>query len=136
MRKRTFFEDGGPFSDFFDEPENPGRFLEEFDGCLAEEKCEGFVIRRRWPDGFLCPRCGSRDYGILPGHIILCRDCRAKTRVLAGTIFQGTKLPLTTWFRAAYLFRFHDTNAAQLAPQIKVHYKTALLLLKKFRAAL
>jgi hypothetical protein len=32
-----------------------------------------------------------------------CNRCRHQTSLTAGTIFEATKLPLTTWFRGIYL---------------------------------
>lgn len=69
-----------------------------------EEKCRALVVAWRWPNGFVCPKCGGIDHCIVgPRKLFQCNACRRQTSPLAGTIFNSTKLPLTTWFRAMYL---------------------------------
>jgi hypothetical protein len=37
-----------------------GRSLAEFQKLFPdEESCAAFLIKRRWPDGFVCPGCGK-----------------------------------------------------------------------------
>src|SRR5205807_1310426 len=57
------------------------------------------------------------------------------TRFVVGTIFEGTKLRLVTRLRAAYLVHVQYIRATDLARALPVNYKTALLLMNKFRAA-
>jgi hypothetical protein len=33
--------------------------LEFFDSYGTQEQCEALVRRWRWPEGFICPRCGG-----------------------------------------------------------------------------
>ncbi len=69
-----------------------------------EERCRALVIGWRWPDGFVCPKCGGRAHCIVGSRrLFQCNACRRQTSPLAGTIFNSTKLPLTIWFRAMYL---------------------------------
>jgi transposase-like protein len=35
--------------------------------------------------------------------LLQCRRCRYQTSLIAGTILQGTKLPMRVWFRAMHL---------------------------------
>jgi len=72
----------------------------------TEELCVAALEQARWPTGFCCPRCASHDYGIVYGRRLKryqCRICRHQATVIAGTILQATKLPLTVWFLAFYL---------------------------------
>ena len=69
-----------------------------------EEQCRALVVAWRWPNGFVCPKCGGVDHCIVgPRKLFQCNACRRQTSPMAGTIFNSTKLPLTTWFRAMYL---------------------------------
>ena len=37
------------------------RTLEEFEGRFAtEQACREYLMQLRWPQGFVCPRCGGR----------------------------------------------------------------------------
>src|ERR1700720_4621719 len=49
-----------------------------------------------------------------------CADCGRQTSVTAGTIIHASKLPLTTWFWAAYLMATHSNgiSAVQLQSQL------------------
>ena len=59
----------------------------------------------RWPDGFVCPGCGSGKAWRLEtkAWTYECASCGRQTSVTAGTIMHHSKLPLTAWFWAAYL---------------------------------
>jgi hypothetical protein len=67
-----------------------------------------------------------------------CLDCGRQTSVTAGTVMHRTKLPLTTWFRAAHLMSNHSNgmSALQLKGQMDVTYKTAWLLEQKLRRSM
>ena len=67
----------------------------------SEERCRTALARWRWPDGFMCPKCGGREHCIVgPRKLYQCNACRRQTSLTAGTIFDSTKVALTTWFRA------------------------------------
>lgn len=69
-----------------------------------EERCRALVVSWRWPGGFACPKCGGKAHCIVGRRrLFQCNACRRQTSPMAGTIFNSTKLPLTTWFRAMYL---------------------------------
>jgi hypothetical protein len=54
--------------------------------------------------GFKCPRCAQTEYCEIQNRQLLqCRRCRYQTSLIAGTILQGTKLPMRVWFRAMHL---------------------------------
>jgi hypothetical protein len=67
-----------------------------------------------------------------------CNGCRRQTSVTAGTLFAGTKLPLTTWFLAIYLISQAKTGLSALAlkRQLGVSYGTAWLVHHKIMCAM
>ena len=67
-----------------------------------------------------------------------CNGCRRQTSVTAGTLFAGTKLPLTTWFLAIYLISQAKTGLSALAlkRQLGVSYRTAWLVHHKIMCAM
>jgi hypothetical protein len=70
----------------------------------TEDLCRAALERWRWPQGFSCPKCGCGEHCIVgPRKLYQCNDCRRQTSLTSGTIFNSTKVPLTTWFRAMYL---------------------------------
>ena len=69
-----------------------------------EEACRKAWFAWRWPEGFKCPRCAATQYSqIAERQLLQCRNCRYQTSLIAGTILQGTKLPMRVWFRAMHL---------------------------------
>ncbi len=69
-----------------------------------EEACRTAWFAWRWPEGFKCPRCAGAAYCEIRGRQLLqCRRCRYQVSLIAGTVLQGTKLPMRVWFRAMHL---------------------------------
>ena len=97
----------------------------------SEEKCRSFLARLRWPDGFVCPRCG---HSALAGRgLYQCGRCRTQTSPMAGTIFHGTKLPLTLWFAAIQMTLEEEKgmSSAELARRLGVRQATAAAMKRK-----
>ena len=70
----------------------------------TEEQCFDALFEWRWPEGFLCPHCGHGHHCQLTTRKLQqCSGCHRQTSITAGTIFEATKLPLTTWFLGIYL---------------------------------
>jgi transposase-like protein len=94
----------------------------------TEEQCSQALFKWRWPDGFRCPGCGSGRYTVIKTrNLYQCSTCHHQTSLISGTIFEQTKLPLTTWFLAIHLITQAKTGLSALAlkRQIGVSYNTA-----------
>ncbi len=107
----------------------------------TEEKCEAALEQARWPDGFRCPRCEGKEYGLIGGRRhkrYQCRSCRHQATLTAGTIMEATKLPLTTWFLAFYLVGQAKTGISSLAMMrhLGVNYRSAWLVHNKIMQAM
>jgi len=105
-----------------------------------EAACLRYLERLSWPTGFLCPGCG-RDRPPWRGsrQRLVCRECGHQTTVTAGTLFQGTRTPLMTWFAAAWLVATAEqgVSARQLARALDLgSYETAWTMLHRFRRAM
>ncbi|MGZ4618596.1 MAG: transposase [Frankiaceae bacterium] len=59
----------------------------------------------RWPDGFICPRCGHAGGWAIGHGRYKCTGCGSRTSVTAGTLFDRRRTPLTVWFTACWMFR-------------------------------
>ncbi len=69
-----------------------------------EQACRKAWFVWRWPEGFECPRCAAAEYcEIRDRQLLQCRCCRYQSSLIAGTVLQGTKLPMRVWFRAMHL---------------------------------
>ena len=118
-----------------------GRSLSQFQETFPDEaSCAAFLLERRWPNGFVCPRCGECRAAALKSraHTYECLACKRQTSVIAGTAMHRSKLPLTAWFWAAHLMATHSNgmSARQLEDQLGVAYKTAWLLTQKLRRSM
>jgi transposase-like protein len=116
------------------------RTLGEFEARFAsEEACRAYLAQLRWPTGFVCPRCGGSKAWPARGVLWHCAGCGRQTSVTAGTIFQDTRSPLTTWFRAMWAVTSQKTGASALAVQHVLglgSYQTAWTWLHKLRRAM
>ena len=111
-------------------------FLERYG---SEAKCEAAVKAWRWPDGFICPRCGSSDHAVVGARFLYhCRACRKQTSLKANTVFERTLLPLTKWFLAMYLLTQskNSISGLELARQLGVRPDTAALLRHKLMSVM
>jgi predicted RNA-binding Zn-ribbon protein involved in translation (DUF1610 family) len=107
----------------------------------TEAACAAYLAQQRWPNGFVCPACGSLRTWTLKtkAHTYECADCGRQTSVTAGTILHDSKLPLTTWFLAAFLIAPHSNglSARQLQRLLGLgSYRTAWMLAGKLRRAM
>ncbi len=80
------------------------RTLREFNARFVDElACLDYLVRLRGPGGFACPACdGRRFWRMSKGRNLRCAGCRADPSITAGRIFADTRLPLATWFVAAW----------------------------------
>jgi len=107
----------------------------------GEEACSHHLAQHRWPEGFVCPSCGTCKGWPLKRNRAAweCSGCARQTSVTAGTVMHGSHLPLRTWFLAAHIITSHSNgmSALQLQAQLGLgSYKTAWLLLHKLRRAM
>ena len=111
----------------------------EFETRFATEAaCRRYLADLRWPAGFRCPGCGGATAWPV-GHLWECRACGRQTSVTAGTIFQDTRTPLTTWFRAMWWVTGTKTGTSALGLQRILglgSYQTAWAWLHKLRRAM
>lgn len=108
--------------------------LQEFEKNYGtEEQCLDHLFKLRWKYGYRCPRCNYDEMWEIKDYKYKCKKCSYQTTVIAGTLFQDTHLPLTTWFRAIW-FLSEQTNVT--APMLKkelglINDRTALKMLNK-----
>jgi len=105
----------------------------------TEEQCRDYLFQLRWPDGFECPHCGGREYGIIGDKLYWCVKCKYKMSVTSGTIFQDTRSPLKTWFTAIWWITTQKYGASAEGLQQILglsSYETAWTWLHKIRKAM
>jgi transposase-like protein len=124
----------------------------------SEDAAWGLLERLRWPEGkIVCPHCGVID----EKHYFLssrsgerktrtgedsyrrlwkCRDkdCRKQFSVLIGTIFESSKVPVSKWLIAMWLFCAgkNGVSAKELQRHLGVAYPTAWFINHRLREAM
>lgn len=117
------------------------RSFNEFDRFFSDEAaCREYLFRVRWPDGFVCPRCssGAGAWATARGYLH-CRACQGETSITAGTVFEGTRSALRTWFLALWFVtsQKHGASALGLKRVLGLRsYQTAWSWLHKLRRAM
>jgi transposase-like protein len=108
-----------------------------------------------WPDGeVVCPHCGVID----PKHYFIasrsgerktrtgqtsyrrlwkCRHCSKQFSVLVGTIFESSKIPVSKWLLAMWLFNAgkNGVSALELQRQLGIAYQSAWFMAHRLREA-
>lgn len=102
----------------------------------TEKQCLDYLYSLRWPDGYRCPRCYHNEAWQIKEWKYKCRKCGYQATVTAGTLFQGSHLPIALWFKAIWYVcsQTGGANALDLQKQLNIgSYRTAWTMLLKIR---
>ncbi len=114
-------------------------FFEWQNRFLTEQNCHDYLLELKWPNGFICPRCGHEHANFIrTRQIYQCGACMHQTSVKAGTLFHRSHLSLQKWFWAIYFVGSDkgSISAVRLSKLIEVNWRTARSILKKLRKAM
>ena len=117
----------------------PRTVIELEERFATEEACREYLAQLRWPEGFVCSRCGAAGGWQATRGRLVCRVCRYQASVTAGTIFQSTHKPLRLWFRAIWYITSQKNGASAASVQQILglgSYQTAWTWLHKLRRAM
>ena len=103
-----------------------------------EEVCLAYMEQMRWGGSPFCPHCSStKPYKLKGGKAYRCSNssCRKDFSVTVGTIFENSKVKLSTWLAAIYLLTGHKKGISshQLARDLGVTQKTAWFINHRVR---
>jgi transposase-like protein len=116
------------------------RNLAEFEAFFSTERdCLLYLARLRWPDGFRCRFCGHQHYWLRDDGRLLCCQCRRRTSITAGTIFDKSRLGMLKWFKAIWYVVNQTQGVSALSLQRVLgfgSYETAWAWLHKLRRAM
>ena len=105
----------------------------------SEEACRKALFEMRWRQGLTCPACGHKRFCQLKTReLFQCNRCKRQVRLTAGTVFQDSKLPLTTWFQAIYHLSQskNGISSIELGRRLGVKRQTAWLMKHKLMRAM
>jgi transposase-like protein len=111
------------------------------DDDLAREWFEGQI----WPDGPVCPHCGSYGEGVTklvgkkhrPG-VYQCNACRKQFTVTIGTVMERSHIPLHIWLKAMFLLSASKKGMSthQLHRMLGLSLKSTWFLMHRIREAM
>ena len=109
-----------------------------------ENKAREALEAVRWPNGPICPHCGSvegiakaQGKSVRPG-LYYCAACNDQFTVTVGTVMERPKVPLAKWWLAMHLMGSSKKgiSAHQLHRTLGVTYKTAWFMCHRIREAM
>jgi transposase-like protein len=105
------------------------------------DTCLKFFAAERWPDGVICPTCGSKEVKFIPTRKLW--ECKHKhTRkqfsIKIGTIFEDSPLGLDKWLPAVWLITSakNGVSSCELARSLGITQKSAWFMLHRIRLAM
>ena len=106
------------------------------------EAAREWLEARRWPEGPICPHCGTigRAYATKRAGVYRCAEaeCRKDFSVTMNTVMERSHIPLNKWLMAFYLMSASKKgmSAHQLHRALGVSYKAAWFMCHRIREAM
>jgi transposase-like protein len=102
--------------------------------------CREYLVARRWPDGIVCPRCGSGNVLFLEKYNRW--ECRQKHlakqfTLKTGTVMEDSPIGLDKWMPALWLVVNckNGVSSYEIHRDLGVTQKTAWFMLHRLRLA-
>ena len=111
---------------------------------LTEDQARAYFERIRWPNGRICPHCGSVESKKLEGKahragLYKCSGCGGQFTATINTIMEDSHLPIRTWLMAFSILcsAKKGVSALQLQRQLGLgSYRSAWHLAHRIRHAM
>jgi transposase-like protein len=105
------------------------------------DNCREYVVRRRWPNGVICPTCGCKDVIFLANqNRWQCRNKHSQRQfsLKTGTIYEDSPLGLDKWLAATWLVSNckNGVSSCEVARALNVTQKTAWFMDHRIRFSL
>ena len=102
-------------------------------------KAEAWFVARRWPEGIRCAHCGSDRISARESNRQTaqyhCKACGKNFTVKTGTIMHDSKLPLSDWALAYYLYvtNLKGVSSMKLYRDLEIRQPSAWHLTHRIR---
>jgi transposase-like protein len=119
----------------------PRTLIEAIRYYSDQDVCLKVAVKHRWPDGVICPTCGSREVSFLTSRrLFQCKHKHPKRQfsVKVGTIFEDSPIGLDKWLPALWMIA-NDKNGIssyEVHRALGVTQKTAWFMLQRIRLAM
>ena len=108
-----------------------------------DEKAREWLESQLWPEGPICPHCGSTEATSLRGKahrpgLYQCNACREQFTVTVGTLFERSKIGLSKWLLATYLLcaSKKGMSTRQLSRMLGISVKSTWFMTHRIREAM
>jgi transposase-like protein len=109
-----------------------------------ENAAREWLEARLWPDGPICPKCGTVNMATLMkgkttrAGLYQCNACRNPFTVTVGTLYERSRVPLHKWLAATHLLMASKKgmSALEIGRLLGVSKKTAWFLCHRIRESL
>ncbi len=103
--------------------------------------CLRFFAAERWPNGVICPTCGSKEVKFIPTRRLWeCKNkhSRRQFSIKVGTIFEDSPLGLDKWLPAVWLITSakNGVSSCEIARSLGITQKSAWFMLHRIRLAM
>jgi transposase-like protein len=115
---------------------------------LTEDQARDALEAIRWPDGPICPHCGSVEAykltpkptskaAVRPG-VYKCKACRKQFTVTVGTVMERSRIKIADWLMGFYLMcsSKKGISAHQLHRTLGLSYEAAWFMEHRIRFAM
>jgi len=108
----------------------------------SHEAAREWLEKRRWPEGPVCPHCGTigRAYATARAGTYRCAEagCRKDFSVTMNTVMERSHIPLNKWLMGFYLMASSKKgmSAHQLHRALGITYKAAWFMCHRIREAM
>jgi len=121
------------------ENNTPQTLIEAIRYFADPDTCIQFMIPLRWPEGIICPRCGSREHSYLATRRIWkCKGCKKQFSIKVGTVMEDSPIKLDKWLAAIWMIA-NDKNGIssyEIHRGLGITQKSAWFLLHRIRLAM
>jgi transposase-like protein len=109
-----------------------------------DAKAREWLESHMWPNGPVCPHCGTDREEITTLHgkahrpgVYLCKACRGQFTVTVKTAFEKSKIPLSKWLKLLFLMADSKKriSAHHVYRALGVSYKSAWFMCHRLREA-
>ena len=105
------------------------------------ENCRDCVVRRRWPNGVICPTCGCKDVIFVANqNRWQCRNKHSKRQfsLKIGTIYEDSPLGLDKWLTATWLVSNckNGVSSCEIGRALNITQETAWFMDHRIRFSL
>jgi transposase-like protein len=123
-------------------PTEPTTLQEAIVYFANQDNCIAYISDRRWPNGVICPICGSTKVSAF-NQTRRTWKCgshhpRREFSVKVGTIYEDSPVPLDKWLTATWMLTNckNGVSSYEVARDLGVTQKTAWFMLHRIRLAL